>query len=148
MAWQWPAAAQQARLNEPGADSPPHTTPTTSLSAFSCQPITRPHTRAGTKSELVILAERFLDSFCSTAGSAASEFNLSEAAEQLAVSRRRLYDIVNVLEPLQVCMVAPAMGGWAVCVQWYSRCVARDTQHWRGRTCQCSSIKLHVSAFS
>jgi hypothetical protein len=62
----------------------------------------------------VVLAERFQDTFCSTAGSAAAEFNLSEAAEQLTVSRRRLYDIVNVLEPLQVRDMVSAMDGLRV----------------------------------
>lgn len=56
--------------------------------------------------ELRLLAQRFKDCFCAgpPAGPEATTapLLLDEAAEALGVERRRLYDIVNVLEAMQV----------------------------------------------
>lgn len=58
----------------------------------------------GGKSELTVLAEKFKEQFCREAD-IAKDVNLNSVADILQVSRRRLYDIVNVLEALQVCTV-------------------------------------------
>lgn len=53
------------------------------------------------KSELTVLAERFRHEFC-TDQAIGRDVNLNDVASTLGVPRRRLYDIVNVLEALQV----------------------------------------------
>jgi hypothetical protein len=56
---------------------------------------------AAGKSELTVLAERFRHEFC-TDQAIGRDVNLNDVASTLGVPRRRLYDIVNVLEALQV----------------------------------------------
>lgn len=56
---------------------------------------------AAGKSELTVLAERFRRDFC-TDHAIGRDVNLNDVANALGVQRRRLYDIVNVLEALQV----------------------------------------------
>lgn len=63
---------------------------------------------AAGKSELTVLAERFKQQFCTVAESIGKDLNLNDVAQSLQVSRRRLYDIVNVLEALQVGLRAPS----------------------------------------
>eukprot|EP00775_Hariotina_reticulata_P003698 gene3698-3958_t len=53
------------------------------------------------KSELTVLAERFRRDFC-TDHAIGRDLNLNDVANTLGVQRRRLYDIVNVLEALQM----------------------------------------------
>lgn len=46
------------------------------------------------------MAEKFKQQFC-TQADIGKDVNLNDVADSLQVSRRRLYDIVNVLEALQ-----------------------------------------------
>ena len=62
---------------------------------------------AAGKSELTVLAEKFKEQFCREAD-IARDVNLNSVADNLQVSRRRLYDIVNVLEALQASTVLAA----------------------------------------
>eukprot|EP00879_Flechtneria_rotunda_P012758 GHRR01013322.1.p1 GENE.GHRR01013322.1~~GHRR01013322.1.p1 ORF type:complete len:201 (+),score=37.72 GHRR01013322.1:274-876(+) len=58
--------------------------------------------KADGKSELTVLAEKFKLHFCTEEASIGKDVNLNDVATVLQVSRRRLYDIVNVLEALQM----------------------------------------------
>lgn len=54
------------------------------------------------KSELMLLCEKFQARFGGGAGAGPALILLNEAAIELAVPRRRLYDIINVLEAVEV----------------------------------------------
>lgn len=62
---------------------------------------------AGHKSELTQLAEKFKQQFCQDAH-IGKEVNLNDVTDVLQVSRRRLYDILGVLEACQARKAAAA----------------------------------------
>jgi hypothetical protein len=63
------------------------------------------------KSELTLLCERFQQQFGHvTSDGSANMLMLNDVAEALGVPRRRLYDVINVFESIEVC--AAAAGVW------------------------------------
>lgn len=54
------------------------------------------------KSELMLLCEKFQARFSAPAVNGSSLILLNEAAIELSVPRRRLYDIINVLEAVEI----------------------------------------------
>ena len=54
------------------------------------------------KSELMLLCEKFQARFGDPSANGSSLILLNEAAIELSVPRRRLYDIINVLEAVEV----------------------------------------------
>ena len=54
------------------------------------------------KSELMLLCEKFQARFGAPAANGSSLIMLNQAAIELSVPRRRLYDIINVLEAVEI----------------------------------------------
>ena len=59
------------------------------------------------KSELMLLCEKFQARFGDSSAHGSSLILLNEAAIELSVPRRRLYDIINVLEAVEVRLLIP-----------------------------------------
>lgn len=63
------------------------------------------------KSELMMLCDRFIRKFGRLAPDGGpSEIMLNNVATQLGVPRRRLYDIINVMEAVEVTIGAALLG--------------------------------------
>lgn len=64
----------------------------------------------------MLLCERFQQRFGTpTADGRPQEIMLKTAVTELGVSRRRLYDIINVLEAVEVCVMMGVCWGGCMC---------------------------------
>ena len=77
---------------------------------------------AACKSDLLLLCERFQAAYGRAAGGGArAPICLNAAAVELGVPRRRLYDIMNVLEAVEVCAHSHALSACVPCSSWRAR---------------------------